>query len=100
MATRLVEKAHLSAKGLIEKARKAFKKVKEPIRGGQGKEKEISITDCLTSALAIFKLKSKKSRLWRRVRGFFEFHVVTSWEALYRAIIQGTRPYAQVIDTS
>jgi len=49
---------------------------------------------------ALKKLKSKKSRLWRRVRGFFEFHVVTSWEALYRAIIQGTRPYAQLIDTS
>jgi len=48
MVARSVEKIHLSAKGLIEKARKVFKKVKEPTRGGQGKQKEISITDCLT----------------------------------------------------
>jgi len=45
MATRLVEKEHLSAKGLIEKAKNVFKKVKEPFKGSQGKEKEISITD-------------------------------------------------------
>ena len=49
---------------------------------------------------ALKKLKSKKSRLWRREKGFFEFHVVTSWEALYQVIMQGTQPYAQVIDTS
>ena len=48
MAARLVEKEHLSAKGLIQK-------VKEPPTGTQGRPKEISITDCLTSALAIFK---------------------------------------------
>ena len=57
MAARPVEKIHLSAKGLIEKARSIFKKVKEPLKGGQGKQKEISITDCLASALAIFKMK-------------------------------------------
>ena len=57
MATRLVEKTYLSAKGLIGKARNVFKKVKEPPKGGQGKQKEISIIDCLMSALAIFKLK-------------------------------------------
>jgi hypothetical protein len=28
--------------------------VKEPRKGGQGKQKEISLTDCLSSALAIF----------------------------------------------
>ena len=50
MAARLVEKEHLSAKGLIQK-------VKEPPTGTQGRPKEISITDCLTSALAIFKMK-------------------------------------------
>ena len=49
---------------------------------------------------ALKKLNSKKSRLWRRVKGFFEFHVVNSWEALYRAIIKGTKPFAQVLDTS
>ncbi len=57
MTARLVAKAHLSAKGLINKAREVFKKVKEPPKGGQGKQKDISITDCLSSALAIFKLK-------------------------------------------
>lgn len=57
MAARLVEKEHLCAKSLIAKARNIFKKVKEPPRGGQGKEKKISIADCLTSALAVFKLK-------------------------------------------
>ena len=41
----------------IATAREVFKKVKEPIRGGQGLAKEISIADCLTGALAIFKLK-------------------------------------------
>ena len=44
MAARLVEKEHLSAKDLIQK-------VKEPPTGTQGRPKEISITDCLTSAL-------------------------------------------------
>ena len=55
MAARLVEKEHLSAKGLIQKAKNVFQKVKEPPTGTQGRPKEISITDCLTSALAIFK---------------------------------------------
>jgi hypothetical protein len=57
MTNRLIEKVHLSAKGLIDRARSVFQKVKEPCKGGQGKQKEISLTDCLTSALAIFKLK-------------------------------------------
>jgi len=57
MASRLVEKACLSAKGLLGKVRKIFEKVKEPPKGGQGKKQEISIADCLMSALAMFKLK-------------------------------------------
>ncbi len=57
MVTRLAEKIHLSAKGLIENVRGIFKKVKEPKKGGQGQAKEISLADCLSSALAIFKLK-------------------------------------------
>jgi len=57
MASRLVEKAYLSAKGLLGKVRKIFEKVKEPPKGGQRGVKEISIADCLMSALAIFKLK-------------------------------------------
>lgn len=57
MSARLIEKTHLSAKGLLEKVREVFKKVKEPLRGGQGKKKEITVTDCLMSALAMFKMK-------------------------------------------
>jgi hypothetical protein len=57
MTAHPVEKIHLSARDLIKKARDVFKKVKEPVKGDQGKQKEISITDCLSSALAIFKLK-------------------------------------------
>ena len=57
MAARLVEKAHLSAKGLLGKVKNVFKKVNEPPRGGQGQAKEITITDCLMSGLAIFKMK-------------------------------------------
>jgi hypothetical protein len=49
---------------------------------------------------ALEKLDSKKSRLWRKIRGFFEFHAITSWEALYRAIIEGAGSYATIIDTS
>ena len=36
MTARLIEKSKLSAKSLIATAREVFKKVKEPIRGGQG----------------------------------------------------------------
>lgn len=57
MGARLVEKLHLSAKGLLSKVRTVFSEISEPIRGAQGKKKEISITDCLMSGLAIFKLK-------------------------------------------
>ena len=57
MASWLVEKAYLSAKGLLSKPRKFFEKVKEPLKGSQGEKKDISITDCLMSALAVFKLK-------------------------------------------
>ncbi len=57
MTSRLIEKAHLSAKGLLSKVRKIFEKVKESPKGNQGENKEISIADCLMSALAMFKLK-------------------------------------------
>ena len=49
MASQLIEKIHLSAKGLLNKARKVFEKVKEPPKGGQGNKKQISIADCLIS---------------------------------------------------
>ena len=57
MAPRIAEKIHLSAKGLLSIARKTFENVKEPIRGKQGQKQQISISDCLMSALAMFKLK-------------------------------------------
>ena len=57
MAARLVEKIHLSARGLIKTVKKAFKNVKPPIKGPQGPIRKISIYDCLTAGLAIFKLK-------------------------------------------
>ncbi len=57
MAARLVEKLHLSAKGLLNKASSVFRKVTEPHKGTQGKEKKVTISDCLMSALAVFKLK-------------------------------------------
>jgi len=57
MTARITEKLHLSAKGLLKKVRLVFSRVREPSRGNQGKPKTITITDCLMSGLAIFKLK-------------------------------------------
>ena len=57
MAARLVEKLHLSAKGLLNKVRNVFKGLTEPTVGKQGQEREIDIVDCAMSALAMFKLK-------------------------------------------
>jgi len=57
MAPRTVEKINLSAKGLLHKTREIFDKVKESKKGKQGIQREISIADCLMSALAMFKLK-------------------------------------------
>lgn len=57
MTAQLIEKLHLSAKGLLSTVRKVFDSVKEPSKGTQGIQKAIGISDCLMSALAIFKLK-------------------------------------------
>lgn len=57
MVARLTEKINLSAKGLLAKVKKKFGRVKEPPKGEQGRAKNITITDCLMSALAVFKLK-------------------------------------------
>lgn len=57
MATQPIEKLHLSAKGLLRTVRKVFDNIKEPSKGNQGIQKAIGISDCLMSALAIFKLK-------------------------------------------
>jgi hypothetical protein len=48
---------------------------------------------------ALKHLKSKKTRLWERVRGFFTFHIIPSWEDLYRAIVMGCHSFASVLDT-
>jgi len=71
MVARPTEKKHLSAKGLIGKIRNVFKKAKEPQKGGQGQKKEISLVDCLTSALAIFKLKFPSLLLSPNARGCY-----------------------------
>lgn len=57
MAIKLVEKTHLSAKGLLGKVRALFQQIKEPIVGRQGNVRSIGIADCCMSALAMFKLK-------------------------------------------
>ena len=57
MTKNLHEKTHLSAKGLLSKAREVFQKVTEPSVGRQGNVKKIGIADCCMSALAMFKLK-------------------------------------------
>ena len=57
MIQNLLVKTHLSAKALLSKVRSVFDQVREPVKGTQGKNKTITITDCLMSALAIFKLK-------------------------------------------
>ena len=46
------------------------------------------------------KQKGRKTYLWRRVKGFLEFHILSSWESLYQAIIQGSEFYSVIIDTS
>jgi len=88
MAARLIEKAHLSAKGLLEIVRNIFKKVKEPAKGKQGKKKEISIVDCLMSALAVFKLKfpsllqfeefKEEGAIERNLKSLFELDKIPS----------------------
>ena len=57
MATRLAEKSHLSAKGLLTTARQYFSKASLFKRRGAGKDPEIPLVDCLMSGLAVFSLK-------------------------------------------
>jgi hypothetical protein len=57
MSRRPTEKLHLSAKGLLNRIRKVFASAKVPEKGAQGQPKNITIKDCLMSALAVFKLK-------------------------------------------
>lgn len=57
MTEKLIEKTYLSAKGLLGKVRAVFQQVKEPLAGRRGNPREIKMTDCCMSALAMFKLK-------------------------------------------
>lgn len=57
MTKQLTEKTHLSAKGLLGKAREVFQKINKPPTGRKGNLKSIEIADCCMSALAMFKLK-------------------------------------------
>ena len=57
MAARHAGRLHLSAKGLFKKTRDVFRKIAKPARKRQGRQAELSLTDCLMSALAMFKLK-------------------------------------------
>ena len=53
----LQKKMHLSAKSLLKSTRCVVEKIKEKEKGNQGKQQAISLTDCLMSAVAMFKLK-------------------------------------------
>src|SRR3990167_6003349 len=122
MAARLVEKEHLSAKGLIQKAKNVFQKVKSPLRAlkeegyhfeynfGRG-YKNLSTVFAMLMMLAFLidqteqlccglfqgalgKLKSKKSRLWRYT------YIIPSWEVLYRSIIHEDSRKIPILDSS
>ncbi|MBF5059115.1 transposase [Candidatus Neptunochlamydia vexilliferae] len=57
MAIQNEEKKHLSAKGMLSKARLFFEGIKTPSKKGAGNKPTISLADCLMSGLAIFSLK-------------------------------------------
>src|SRR3990167_5295496 len=128
MAARLVEKEHLSAKGLIQKAKNVFQKVKEPPTAlkeegyhfehnfGRG-YKNLSTVFAMLMMLAFLidqteqlccglfqgvlgKLKSKKSRLWRYIREFFDTYIIPSREVLYRSIIHEDSRKIPILDSS
>jgi hypothetical protein len=49
---------------------------------------------------ALTKLESKKSRLWREIRGFFNLYIVPSWKVLYQTIINGDSRKVPILNTS
>ena len=57
MGVHSVEKSQLSAKGMLAKVRFAFRQIPDPPRDSRGIKPEISLADCLMSALAVFGLK-------------------------------------------
>lgn len=56
MGLHVIEKKHLSAQGMLTKVRSIFKQI-EPLKDPRGAKTEISLADCLMSALALFGLK-------------------------------------------
>ena len=57
MGVHAIEKSQLSAKGMLAKVRSVFEKIPGPSRDSRGIKPEISLADCLMSALAVFGLK-------------------------------------------
>lgn len=57
MGIHTVEKKHLSARGMLGAVRSIFKQIPDPPRDSRGSKPEISLADCLMSALAVFGLK-------------------------------------------
>lgn len=57
MGVHSVEKKQLSAKGMLATIRSIFNQIPQPPRDPRGLKPEISLSDCLMSALAVFGLK-------------------------------------------
>ena len=57
MGTHSLEKKQLSAAGILRKLRSIFEKIPEAARDPRGVQAQISLPDCLMSALAVFGLK-------------------------------------------
>lgn len=57
MGIHSVEKSQLCAKGMLSRVRSIFEQVPGPLRASRGVKPQISLPDCLMSALAVFGLK-------------------------------------------
>ena len=62
------QKKLLSASGLLGEVRKVFEKIPVSQGNSRGRNKKISITDSLMSALAMFSLKSQSLLAFDKVR--------------------------------
>src|SRR5262245_59093366 len=58
MGIHLIEKKQLSAKGLLAAVRQSFDQIPLPPRDPRGLKPEISLSDCLMSAVAMFGVKT------------------------------------------
>ncbi|HUD01429.1 MAG TPA: transposase [Rhabdochlamydiaceae bacterium] len=57
MGVHSIEKSQLSAKGMLAKVRSIFEQIPDPPRDPRGLKADISLPDCLMSAVAVFGLK-------------------------------------------